>query len=508
MKKWYRKGQLYKRGKRSLALLLSVCLIGTMIPVTARAESGNTNTGLCEHHTEHTTECGYVAPVEGHECEHVHDESCGYQEASECNHVHDEECGYVEASEGSPCTYVCDICGNQIESGDENLPETVEESAKAEENLQNAKSKVISDWEWIDEWEIIDIESGKVLLPFVNKDNVASYDDIIMMLPTSVMANGEELSLGEWLCPEYPVETGAYEGEYVFETTLPESYVLADGSNLLHLSIVLGDSEGESAVVYGSEHSHCVCGATHTAIGNHQNEESLTWEPFTDASCQAGGNYYLEKDVYQQDSGYYVIPSGKTVNICLNGHTFYGGTHVFYVASGGELRITDCQGSGELFRYANSNVNHESAVYIAANGKCCLYQGTLHGFSRLIENYGEFRLYDGDLAGNIGDVNSGGGIDNNSGGTVYMYGGKIENCYVYNDYYGGGGVFNAGTFYMSGGTITGCKITGSGSGYKNSSGSGFYNHYTGSFMMTGGSIINNTAANYTSSSNSDSVNLL
>ena len=119
---------------------------GTMIPITARAENGSTETGLCEHHTEHTAECGYVAPVRGHECEHVHDESCGYQEASECNHVHteecgengencthvhtsecgyaeghacehvhDEECGYAEASEGSPCTFVCDICGKEAE---------------------------------------------------------------------------------------------------------------------------------------------------------------------------------------------------------------------------------------------------------------------------------------------------------------------------------------------------------------------------------------------------------
>lgn len=248
-------------------------------------------------------------------------------------------------------------------------------------------------------------------------------------------------------------------------------------------------------------HTHCICGATHTAIGDHKNEESLTWEPFTVTSCSEGGNFYLTADVYLDGAGYYVIPSGKTVNICLNGHTIYGGTYVFYVASGGELRITDCQGNGELFRYNTaSGVNHESAVYIKANGTCRLYKGMLHGFSRLVQNYGNFYLYDGDLAGNIGDVNFGGGIDNNSGGTVYMYGGKIENCDVYNDCYGGGGVFNAGTFYMSGGTITGCKITGSGSGPKNSSGSGFYNHYSGNFIMTGGSIINNTAAKYTSSS--------
>ena len=79
---------------------MSLCLIGTMIPVTARAENSSPETRLCEHHTEHTAECGYVAPTEGHECGHVHDEECGYQEASECNHVHDENCGYVEALEG------------------------------------------------------------------------------------------------------------------------------------------------------------------------------------------------------------------------------------------------------------------------------------------------------------------------------------------------------------------------------------------------------------------------
>ncbi|MGN0365302.1 MAG: DUF6273 domain-containing protein [Suilimivivens sp.] len=144
MKKFCKKGHPARSGKRWLAILMSVCLIGTMIPISARAENSSPETGLCEHHTEHTTECGYVAPTEGHECGHVHDEECGYQEASECTHVHteacgengescihehddecgyaeghecghvhDEECGYVEASEGSPCTYICKICEAQ-----------------------------------------------------------------------------------------------------------------------------------------------------------------------------------------------------------------------------------------------------------------------------------------------------------------------------------------------------------------------------------------------------------
>lgn len=131
----------YGKGTRGIAMFLSMCLIWTSIPITARAENGGAASGLCPHHTEHTAECGYVPSVEGRECAHVHDESCGYaekspclhehtaecgedgkecthvhdescgyKEASECTHVHDGNCGYAEAAEGSPCGYVCEIC--------------------------------------------------------------------------------------------------------------------------------------------------------------------------------------------------------------------------------------------------------------------------------------------------------------------------------------------------------------------------------------------------------------
>ncbi|MBO5153847.1 MAG: Ig-like domain-containing protein [Eubacterium sp.] len=52
MDKFYKKGHLARRGKRWSALLMSVCLIGTMIPVTARAESGeNKENILSEYNT-------------------------------------------------------------------------------------------------------------------------------------------------------------------------------------------------------------------------------------------------------------------------------------------------------------------------------------------------------------------------------------------------------------------------------------------------------------------------
>ncbi|MDD6058543.1 MAG: hypothetical protein PUB98_09865 [Clostridiales bacterium] len=78
MEKFCRKGHPGRYGNRWLALLMSLSLMGTMLPISVRAENGSTGSGLCEHHTEHTAECGYV-----------------------------------EVSEGSPYTFVCDIWENE-----------------------------------------------------------------------------------------------------------------------------------------------------------------------------------------------------------------------------------------------------------------------------------------------------------------------------------------------------------------------------------------------------------
>ena len=213
MKKICRKGHLARSGKRLLTLLMSLCLIGTMMPISAKAENGNTDIGLCEHHTEHTAECGYV-----------------------------------ESSEGSPCTFVCDICGKEAEPRKNSLSDETP-TVQAE----NKENKVITDWEWVDDWEIIDPDSGNVLLPFASAENVAYFDNIVEMLPTSISAGGEELTLGEWVCEDYPMESGAYEGEYVFETTLPDGYTLSDDTNVLNLTVVLGNSDGYDAEVYAYE---------------------------------------------------------------------------------------------------------------------------------------------------------------------------------------------------------------------------------------------------------------
>ena len=165
--------QNFKR--KLMAGLLSACMIfqtAGMVPVYA--VENVTDSGLpigtsavCENHTEHTAECGYVEAVEGSKCTHEHTEDC-YTEVEEClhkhtaecypeaddedatksdaaeptecthicneengcitkkldcQHEHDEECGYVEAVKGSPCTHSCELC----EDSEKDTEEAIED---------------------------------------------------------------------------------------------------------------------------------------------------------------------------------------------------------------------------------------------------------------------------------------------------------------------------------------------------------------------------------------------
>lgn len=157
-----------KRGILSVLLVISLCL--AMFPAGAMAIIAADNTGLCPHHTEHTSDCGYIPASGGtlctHEhtedcyalnenCNHIHDENCytdgvlptvvGDKEADACVHVcgedsgcviltedcvhaHDEPCGYGLPLGGEPCGYICEICEGVASETEapENTAETTE----------------------------------------------------------------------------------------------------------------------------------------------------------------------------------------------------------------------------------------------------------------------------------------------------------------------------------------------------------------------------------------------
>ena len=149
-----------KKGKIFLSWVLMITMVFStfMAGITAYAENTDVyeDNFLCEHHTEHTVECGYLE-AGGHPCNHEHTDECYYSitkcihehteecysdgilpepqnekeadacihQCSEesgcverilnCLHEHNELCGYSEYTEGHPCEYVCDICSSNEE---------------------------------------------------------------------------------------------------------------------------------------------------------------------------------------------------------------------------------------------------------------------------------------------------------------------------------------------------------------------------------------------------------
>lgn len=112
--------------KRILSILLICCMVLTMLPATALAEEsgqtggGVTASGLCEHHP-----------------------------------AHDDECGYTEGTAGTPCGYVCEICGAEDNSAEamtvERVQAMIDALPDAEEITEDNAEEVTAQLEAIDE---------------------------------------------------------------------------------------------------------------------------------------------------------------------------------------------------------------------------------------------------------------------------------------------------------------------------------------------------------------------
>ena len=170
--------------KRVLSLLLSGVMVFSLSAPSVYADDavggGITSTdGLCEHHPEHTEECGYTegtpeAPcthehtpdcyTQVTECVHEHTPDC-YPEAEDgasgeqerepencahvcseesgcitkklnCQHKHDGECRYAPAIDGTPCGFVCEKCTNGKETEPVVPPEKEEEKPASMKKLR------------------------------------------------------------------------------------------------------------------------------------------------------------------------------------------------------------------------------------------------------------------------------------------------------------------------------------------------------------------------------------
>ena len=224
--------------------------------------------------------------------------------------------------------------------------------------------------------------------------------------------------------------------------------------------------------------AHCVCGGTHTAIGDHAEEKELNfqpWNPYAEnpakpqmpTSMPEGvDGYYLTQDVKLNS-----IWEPSDVVLCLNGHKMtFSGYGAVKISGNGKLTLTDCGTTGKLCREGNE-VYKKGGISLSTGSTFDMYGGTITGFQNGVST-------------------------DQVGGTIHLYGGTITG----NETVHGAGVFcwgsssNPSTFIIYGGKITNNHATYSGSdiNVKPSGGGVFLREYS-KFEMYGGEITGNTA---------------
>ena len=232
-------------------------------------------------------------------------------------------------------------------------------------------------------------------------------------------------------------------------------------------------------------HEHCFCGG----VGNHGTCTTQTFEVWTGTLESGTYNYCLTDDLNL--SGMIDIPSGVTLNLCLNGFKITGDDRVFQI--NGTLNLSDCKGTGEV---STTKVRQGSVFYVRDGGVFNLFGGTLKSTKTMASDGGLGVIglnADGGAVMNMYGGTITGGSTSKNGGNIYMYHDSTLNIY--------GGVIEKGNAESGGNicmgnakavvTLRGGEIkngTANGAGGNIRISSGTLNVYTGT--ISGGKTVN------------------
>lgn len=214
-------------------------------------------------------------------------------------------------------------------------------------------------------------------------------------------------------------------------------------------------ANNKAAAVQAAEHTHCFCGGSVNA-GDHASHEGVTYTACTKANYlrqifwieKVDVAYaYLENDMTLDYN--LSIQEGKTLYLCLNGHTLNLGEYTILVGSyGAKLYLCDCsaQKTGTVSGGGSKGC---VSVYDAADYKATfnMYGGTLRGGNRtgtgggVNVEIGTMNMYGGTITENTA-TSDGGGIFVNTKSALNLYGGTItKNTVSTNEGHHGGGVY-------------------------------------------------------------------
>lgn len=233
---------MYRRKGRILAGLLAMVLVFTSGGVSVLADETDDQAytaGLCEHHPEHTDDCGY------------------------------------DEATGTPCTYECDICGNdasegektdQNSSGQDTLSEdgentedtsqgtepggsaTAGDTADKAESNETSNAATITDWSWIDEDGILQENDGvwEIGVPGASEDNPLTQDALLEMLPKQInatLSDGSDVTIDlTWDLSAIP-EEGVWSGDYTVSANVDGTYSVSEDVSALQVTMTAGGGE-------------------------------------------------------------------------------------------------------------------------------------------------------------------------------------------------------------------------------------------------------------------------
>ena len=229
-------------------------------------------------------------------------------------------------------------------------------------------------------------------------------------------------------------------------------------------------AEGGAAVQ--AAHTHCFCGGSVNA-GDHTSHQDVTYTACTRANSlrqifnieKVNVAYaYLENDITLDDDLRILGDSdqrGKTLYLCLNGHTLNLGQYFIWVGyMDCTLYLCDCsaQKTGTVSGGSKGCVSVDDAGNY--NATFNMYGGTLRGGNRTgcgggveIVN-GTMNMYGGTIAENTA-TSDGGGIYVGTKGALNLYGGTItKNTVRTNEAHHGGGVYVESNLWSGVGKIS------------------------------------------------------
>ncbi|MDD5945119.1 MAG: stalk domain-containing protein [Clostridia bacterium] len=379
--------------KRILSIMLTVCLLTGLVPTAAFAEDT-----MCEHHTEHTADCGYKAAVDGQECNHIHNDDCGYIEAAECGHEHTQECGengegcthehneecgyvkgqdcthehdgacgYVEASEGSPCAYVCDICNNEEqESG---LSETVTAVQELIDAIPYAEDITEDNFEDIADL-LGEIDTLKAELTDEEREQLdfTKYDEAVAVMMELMEQGGAE-----------------------------KPALMASCTCLIKCTETNNDCPVcKSGIDNCTGRTKWVDIHNESIVGYIQLTNLMALSP----SYHKGYYYALDWKIRNDGDSTILaaVPAGADVVIDLNGNTLDGNNKgtIFEVA--GKLTIIDTKGGGRILK------GSDGAIHVLSGGSVIMQGGTIENCvgsgAVTVDSGGKFEMTGGTIKNN------------------------------------------------------------------------------------------------------------